>query len=317
MALHFDPKRSMASAALRSRGNVRDQRAQQSCAHEPRCSPGREHARRHRDAGAKYDRSHGRIALRKSLQVRHVAVAEPARADRLRIPVTHEILPAIDSSPRTVTPLTERLADIAEHAFHRGEPRRLRPRRDAVLDAFDYRELRSQHVDDSGRQRRHRARAADDEHVVAPRRFIEQCRRRIRTRAHRRGRRSEHPLRYMLEQRHSPVPGTDQPCERRRSHRAAAAPPRGSSHDNRATPVLRADPTSSATALAFCRSRPATTTRSLRSAASAATTLLPEIAITAEDDRASHTTAQCKKRSAMSAVGTRHAANADRTCGND
>src|SRR6185503_17580672 len=40
------------------------------------------------------------------------------------------------------------------------------PGGDAVLDAFDLREVRSQPIDGGRRQRRHRARTADHQHVV-------------------------------------------------------------------------------------------------------------------------------------------------------
>ena len=175
-----------------------------------------------------------------------------------------------------------------------------------MLDAFDCRELRSQHVDNSGRQRGHRARAADDEHVIAPRRFIERvdaayvraCIGEVDVVSTRFDTRSSNDIVLSLE-RASRVNNdvrAELPQLRREVRRMTIERRRFCvrTHFIRNCPRLLQIPACHDDALpAIGRQR--------RDDPS------PEVAITTEDDRTSHTTAQSKKRSAISAVGTRQA----------
>src|SRR5690349_412439 len=123
--------------------HVPGQRARPALAYEPGRNPGRQHADRYGHAGAKDDGTHRRVALWEELEVRHIAVGNPARTDRMRILAASEILPAVRGSPCTLTPLSDGFARIAEHTFHRREPWWLCAGCDAVIDAFDRRELRT------------------------------------------------------------------------------------------------------------------------------------------------------------------------------
>src|SRR5689334_23361778 len=129
----------------------------------PRKKPQREMQYRQLEPRAETHRLHAGIAFGKELEVRHVAIREPTRADRRRVPMSSQPLPSVGRLPHAAIPYAELSSDVTCHRRHRRDAaRRAIARCDAEVDRIERIELMGERVDHGARQSRNAARAADD-----------------------------------------------------------------------------------------------------------------------------------------------------------